>query len=235
MLWGFQQLEQYFDFHCIDLMAFVNDTFLHHQVKFIYESFRRLRPGIPLMALYGKQKQLKRVAIYNDFCKKTEAVLFATDIAARGLGEVFTKITRLHVGIRYRLDIQSCTWFSYSFILHEVMCTLYTSHQSRMLVTTTSLKKPEHFIWYSMYLAQKFFIGDTIVLPLLLESETGPPFYRVIRAIGRFSHLHRGTQRQFSENICSEDDLRSRIFGTFVLKFLAYLPLLGFSNIQKLI
>ena len=96
MLWGFQQLEQYFDFHWIDLMAFVNDTFLHHQVKFIYESFRRLRPGIPLMALYGKQKQLKRVAIYNDFCKKTEAVLFATDIAARGLGEVFSKITRLN-------------------------------------------------------------------------------------------------------------------------------------------
>ena len=42
----------------------------------------------------------------------------------------------------------------------------------------------------------------------------------------------RGTQqRQFSENICSEDDLRSRIFGTFVVKFLACLPLLGFSNI----
>ena len=40
-----------------------------------------------------------------------------------------------------------------------------------------------------------------------------------------------GTQRQFSENICSEDDLRSRIFGTFVVKFLACLPLLGFSNI----
>ena len=41
----------------------------------------------------------------------------------------------------------------------------------------------------------------------------------------------RGTQRQFSKNICSEDDLRSRIFGTFVVKFLACLPLLGFSNI----
>ena len=39
------------------------------------------------------------------------------------------------------------------------------------------------------------------------------------------------TQRQFSENIYSEDDLRSRIFGTFVLKFLACLPVLGFSNI----
>ena len=42
---------------------------------------------------------------------------------------------------------------------------------------------------------------------------------------------HRDTQRQFSENICSEDDLRSRIFGTFFVKFLACLPLLGFSNI----
>ena len=41
----------------------------------------------------------------------------------------------------------------------------------------------------------------------------------------------RGTQRQFSETICSEDDLRSRIFGKFVVKFLACLPLLGFSNI----
>ena len=37
----------------------------------------------------------------------------------------------------------------------------------------------------------------------------------------------------FRENICSEDDLRTRIFGTFVVKFLACLPLLGFSNIYK--
>ena len=35
----------------------------------------------------------------------------------------------------------------------------------------------------------------------------------------------------FRENICLEDDLRSKIFGTFVVKFLACLPLLGFSNI----
>ena len=43
--------------------------------------------------------------------------------------------------------------------------------------------------------------------------------------------IGRDTQRQLSENICSEDDLRTRIFGTFVVKFLACLPLLGFSNI----
>ena len=41
----------------------------------------------------------------------------------------------------------------------------------------------------------------------------------------------RDTLRQFSENICSEDDLRATIFGTFVVKFLPCLPLLGFSNI----
>ena len=34
----------------------------------------------------------------------------------------------------------------------------------------------------------------------------------------------------FRKNVCSEDDLRSRIFGTFVVKFLAC-PLLGISNI----
>ena len=39
----------------------------------------------------------------------------------------------------------------------------------------------------------------------------------------------------FGENICSEDDLRTRIFGTFVVKFLACLPLLGFSNIYKMV
>ena len=46
----------------------------------------------------------------------------------------------------------------------------------------------------------------------------------------------RGTQRQFSENICSEDDFRARISGTFVVKFLACLPPppLGFSNIEFL-
>ena len=46
---------------------------------------------------------------------------------------------------------------------------------------------------------------------------------------------NRGTQRHFSENISSEGDLRSRIFGSFVVKFLACLPVLGFSNILRLV
>ena len=44
-----------------------------------------MRPGVPLMALHGKVKQQKRMATYFDFCKKKAAVLFATDIVARGL------------------------------------------------------------------------------------------------------------------------------------------------------
>uniref|UniRef100_A0A8C6S6Y4 ATP-dependent RNA helicase n=1 Tax=Neogobius melanostomus TaxID=47308 RepID=A0A8C6S6Y4_9GOBI len=52
---------------------------------FYFRSFCRLRPGIPVLALYGKQQQMKRVEVYNDFVRKQNAVLFATDIAARGL------------------------------------------------------------------------------------------------------------------------------------------------------
>ena len=47
------------------------------------------------------------------------------------------------------------------------------------------------------------------------------------------SELSGAPNGNFRENICSENDLRSRIFGTFVVKFLACLPLLGFSNIYK--
>ena len=39
----------------------------------------------------------------------------------------------------------------------------------------------------------------------------------------------------FRENMCSEDDLRSRIFRASVVKFLPCMPLLGFSNIYKMV
>ncbi|XP_048454240.1 probable ATP-dependent RNA helicase DDX10 [Rhincodon typus] len=55
------------------------------EVQYLFRTFCRLRPGIPILALYGKQQQMKRVEVYNDFCRKKAAVLFATDIAARGL------------------------------------------------------------------------------------------------------------------------------------------------------
>ena len=56
-----------------------------NQVKFVYEAFRRLRPGTPLRCLHGKMSQQKRVVVYDQFCDSKAGVLFATDIAARGL------------------------------------------------------------------------------------------------------------------------------------------------------
>ncbi|KAL3276680.1 hypothetical protein HHI36_012050 [Cryptolaemus montrouzieri] len=55
------------------------------QVKYIFEIFSKLRPGISLMALYGTLHQLRRMEIYKSFARKSSAVLFATDLAARGL------------------------------------------------------------------------------------------------------------------------------------------------------
>lgn len=55
------------------------------QVRFVYEAFRRLRPGTPLRALHGKMSQYKRMGVYTQFCDSKAGVLFATDIAARGL------------------------------------------------------------------------------------------------------------------------------------------------------
>jgi ATP-dependent RNA helicase DDX10/DBP4 len=37
------------------------------------------------MCLHGKQNQQKRIGIFEQFSKKTQACLFATDVAARGL------------------------------------------------------------------------------------------------------------------------------------------------------
>lgn len=55
------------------------------EVQYLFRVFCRLRPGISVLALHGKQQQMKRVEVYNDFVRKKAAVLFATDIAARGL------------------------------------------------------------------------------------------------------------------------------------------------------
>ncbi|XP_027852332.2 probable ATP-dependent RNA helicase DDX10 [Aphis gossypii] len=55
------------------------------QVKYFYEILCKLRPGTSLLALYGTMHQTKRMAVYESFSRKQRSVLFATDIAARGL------------------------------------------------------------------------------------------------------------------------------------------------------
>ncbi|KAI0664113.1 DEAD-domain-containing protein [Cubamyces menziesii] len=55
------------------------------QVRFVFETFCKMHPGIPLLHLHGKQKQMTRLATFQRFTSMKHAVLFATDIAARGL------------------------------------------------------------------------------------------------------------------------------------------------------
>ncbi len=39
------------------------------QARFCYEALRRLRPGVPLRALHGKMKQMRRLSAFYDFCE----------------------------------------------------------------------------------------------------------------------------------------------------------------------
>ncbi|XP_004689342.1 PREDICTED: probable ATP-dependent RNA helicase DDX10 [Condylura cristata] len=55
------------------------------EVQYLYRVFCRLRPGVSILALHGRQQQMRRMEVYNEFVRKRAAVLFATDIAARGL------------------------------------------------------------------------------------------------------------------------------------------------------
>ncbi|KAF8227318.1 DEAD-domain-containing protein [Tricholoma matsutake] len=55
------------------------------QVRFVFTTFCSLHPGVSLLHLHGKQKQSARLSTYDKFASMKQAVLFATDIAARGL------------------------------------------------------------------------------------------------------------------------------------------------------
>lgn len=55
------------------------------QVRFVYEAFRHMQPGIPLLHLHGRQKQTARLDITNKFSASKNLCLFATDVVARGL------------------------------------------------------------------------------------------------------------------------------------------------------
>jgi hypothetical protein len=58
--------------------------YYYYQVKFVFEAFKKLRPGIPLKCLHGRMKQERRMGIYSEFCEM-RSVLFSTDVASRGL------------------------------------------------------------------------------------------------------------------------------------------------------
>lgn len=64
------------------ILVFVSSS---KQVHFIYETFRKLQPGIPLMKLHGRQKQKARLETSMKFTQSKNCCLIATDVVARGL------------------------------------------------------------------------------------------------------------------------------------------------------
>lgn len=55
------------------------------QVHFVYETFRKLQPGISLLHLHGRQKQTARTETLDKFSRAQHACLFSTDVVARGI------------------------------------------------------------------------------------------------------------------------------------------------------
>lgn len=55
------------------------------QVRFAFETFCKLRPGMSLLHIHGNMKQLRRTDMYEAFSRTKNAALFATDVASRGL------------------------------------------------------------------------------------------------------------------------------------------------------
>jgi hypothetical protein len=53
-------------FHFV-LLTFLSGAVLGFKVRYLYEMFRRLQPGIVLNALCGSMSQPKRMAVYYDF------------------------------------------------------------------------------------------------------------------------------------------------------------------------
>ncbi|KAJ3670441.1 hypothetical protein LUZ60_010765 [Juncus effusus] len=54
------------------------------QVRYVFETFSKLRPGIPLKHLHGGMSPTKRMLTCASFAETT-SVLFSTDVASRGL------------------------------------------------------------------------------------------------------------------------------------------------------
>ncbi|KAK5963191.1 RNA-dependent ATPase HCA4 PWA37_004899 [Arxiozyma heterogenica] len=55
------------------------------QVHFVYETFRKMQPGISLLHLHGRQKQTARTETLDKFSRAQQVCLFATDVVARGI------------------------------------------------------------------------------------------------------------------------------------------------------
>lgn len=60
------------------------------------EIFCKLRAPTAILALHGALHQLRRMEVYRSFTTKQNVVLFATDVAARGLGMLISYFSKIY-------------------------------------------------------------------------------------------------------------------------------------------
>ena len=128
--------------------------------------------------------------------------------------------------------------------LWNIMSNLYCSCKQILLIYPTDLFTSvieltitQHSVWQYRIVRRSDLLQDqfnnsawnTCMYTELCHQKT--QVLELITISTCISATLRDTHCQFSENICSDDDLRSEIFGTFAVKFLACLPLLGYLNI----
>ena len=86
------------------------------KVRFVHDLFLQMRPFFAVMQLRGNMLQSKRFKIYEKFSQTPRgAVLFATNVAERGLG-MFSKPNHL-VDRKFAIDVNSyhSKWYIIDF------------------------------------------------------------------------------------------------------------------------
>ena len=112
--------------------------------------------------------------------------------------------------------------FSYIFILID--CKRFQKHPSLVLFIFLSIRLSFFFCDNFRLLIQSFCIVNNLFFRAPVDNRIscrsdGIPLIKQRRYLQRAVRQSRAhPTRQFSENICSENDLRSSIFGTFVVK-----------------
>ncbi|ALC49034.1 CG5800 [Drosophila busckii] len=205
MLWSFikNHLKQ-------KIIVFVSSC---KQAKYLYEIFCKLRPGVSLLALYGTLHQDRRIAIYEDFLRKSHVVMFATDVASRGL------------------DFPAVNWVLQLDCPEDVSQYIHRAGRSArnktrgecLLVLTPS---EEEYMLTALREQLKVDIRCVLIDPKKLFS----PRVKIEAFLAQFSELRASAQRAFLAYLKSVFLMRNkRLFNVLSLNLDAYAQSLGLA------
>ncbi|CAL4069377.1 unnamed protein product, partial [Meganyctiphanes norvegica] len=166
------------------------------QVKYMFDMFCKLHPGLSVMSLHGSMHQLRRMAVYDDFCRKKHAVLFATDVAARGLA--IPKVVKEWIG---HLE-QPCE-MAFFIIGRTKNPTYELGGQDFLLVSTLDFVDPVLSIFRNMKIVEHL---EKTVDPNKLSSA----HIKVEIVLSKYVNLKEEAQRAFKSYIKSYAMMRDK-------------------------